>query len=147
MNYLDTRDLYKRQCELQEELEALQDVVEEARELITEETEGDDPDGVWATLHEAEDDLADWQSEYQEDLDELNNLENEVGREWMHGTTLIPESEFTEYAQDLAEDISGMPKDQPWPFSHIDWEAAADALKQDYSEAEYQGTTYLFRAS
>ena len=32
MSYLDTRDLYKRQCKLQEELEALEEAVAEAEE-------------------------------------------------------------------------------------------------------------------
>ena len=147
MNYLDTRDLYKRQCELQEELEALKDDVEEARELITEELEDEDPEIV-ERVEEAEKALSEWQAEYQEELDGLNTLESEIGREWMHGETLIPEDDFEEYAEDTAADMYGSQiTDAAWPFSHIDWEAAADDLKQDYSEAEYQGTTYLFRAS
>jgi len=32
MNIIDTRDLYKRQCELQSELESLQDAVSDAQE-------------------------------------------------------------------------------------------------------------------
>ena len=32
------------------------------------------------------------------------------------------------------------------PFDCIDWEKAADALRQDYSSIDYQGTTYLFRS-
>ena len=146
MNYLDTRDLYERQCELQEELEALQEAIEDAREDITEETETEDPDGVWKTLQEAESELADWQSEYQEELDELNALESEVGREWMYGTTLIPEDEFVEYTEQFADDIGAIDsKNASWIV--IDWEATADGLKMDYSSCEYQGTTYLFRAS
>jgi len=144
MNIIDTRDLYKRQCELQSELESLQDAIEEAREDLTEETESDTD--IQQAIAEAQEALVDWQSEYQEELDELNNLESEVGREWMHGETLISEDDFEEYAQELAEDISGMPRNQPWPFNCIDWEQAANELKKDYSSCEYQGNTYLFRS-
>lgn len=141
--YLDTRDLYKRQCELQEELDALVEAVEEAPEmhlrLDTEESE---------ELHrEARDDHAKWVDEYQEELDELNRLENEVGDEWLHGCTLIPEDDFKDYAMDLAEDIHGAAiKNADWPFSCIDWQQAADDLQADYSSVDYEGETYWFRS-
>ena len=57
---------------------------------------------------------------------------------------MIRESHWKEYAQELAEDIGGMPKDLPsWVV--IDWEATADNLKADYSEVDYDGITYLVR--
>jgi len=146
MNIIDTRDLYKQQCELQSELETLQDAVSEAQEALNECEDAEDREVLADSFNKAQDDLADWQSEYQEELDELNQLESEVGDEWMHGETLIDEDDFEEYAQDLAEDISGMPRDQPWPFNCIDWEQAANELRMDYSSCEYQGTTYLFRS-
>lgn len=144
MKYVDTRDLYKRQCELQEELEALESEIEELREDITEDTPADDE--VWADITKAKEELADWQSEYQEELDELNALEHEVGDNWMHGETLIPESEFKNYAMDLADDLHGSEvRNASWPFDCIDWDQAADGLRMDYSSCEYQGDTYLFR--
>ena len=54
--------------------------------------------------------------------------ENSAG-DWEHGATLIREDYFETYAQELAEDIGAVPKDLSWPACHIDWEAAADALK------------------
>jgi len=146
MNIVDTRDLYKRQCEFQEELETIQDAVSEAQEALNECEDADDQEALADTLNEATAELEDWQSEYQEELDELNALESEVGDEWMHGATMIDVDDFEEYAQEIAEDVSGMPRDQPWPFNCIDWEAAANELKMDYSSCEYQGTTYLFRS-
>lgn len=144
MNYLDTRDLYKRQCELQEELEGLENKIEELREDITDETPHDAE--VWLDIAKAKNELADWKEEYQEELDELNALENEIGREWMHGETLIPEDAFKDYAMDLADDLHGSAvRDAAWPFSCIDWDQAADYLCMDYSSCEYQGVTYLFR--
>ena len=149
MNIIDTRDLYKRQCELQEELETLQDDIDTAiAEVSEEQAKGTGYDPELATAAEdAEAALSDWQSEYQEELNDLNTLESEVGREWMHGETLIPADDFIEYVRDLAEDLHGTAiRDAAWPFDHIDWEAAADDLESDYSSCEYQGTTYLFRS-
>jgi antirestriction protein len=146
MNYLDTRDLYKRQCELAEEKDALKDDVAAAQEALDECTDEDAQEDLADDLNAATVALEDWEEEYQEELDELNNLESEVGREWMHGETLIPEDEFVDYTQDLAEDIGATAGDaSAWLV--IDWEATADGLKMDYSSCEYQGTTYLFRAS
>jgi len=148
MNIIDTRDLFKRQCELQSELESLQDDINTAiAEVSEEQAKGADYDPELDTaVEDAEAALSDWQSEYQEELDELNALESEVGGEWMHGETLIDEDDFEEYAQELAEDVGNMPCDQPWPFNCIDWEQAANELRMDYSSCDYQGNTYLFRS-
>jgi len=108
---------------------------------------GPDAQGFSYEHQEAEKALSDWQSEYQEELDELNALESEVGREWMHGESLIPADGFADYARDLAEDLHGNAiRDAAWPFDYIDWEAAVDDLESDYSTCEYQGKTYLFRS-
>ena len=145
MNIIDTRDLYKRQQELQSELETLQDAVSEAQEALNECEDAEDREVLADSFNKAQDDLADWQSEYQEELDELNDLESEVGDNFMHGETLIDEDDFVEYVQDLAEDMGATAgDDHSWLV--IDWEATADNVKMDYSSCEYQGTTYLFRS-
>jgi len=59
--------------------------------------------------------------------------------------TFIRDSYFTEYAEELAEDIGAISKDSPWPACHIDWEAAASALQQDYTSGEFDGVTYWAR--
>ena len=58
---------------------------------------------------------------------------------------MIPESEFEDYARELAEEIGGM-DDAKWPFTCIDWEKAADELKQAYTPVSYQGEDYFVRA-
>lgn len=65
--------------------------------------------------------------------------------DWKYGATLIRDSYFTEYAQELAEDIGAIDRNAKWPLQHIDWEAAADELKQDYTSVEFDGTTYWVR--
>jgi hypothetical protein len=63
--------------------------------------------------------------------------------DWIHGETLIRYDYFRDYAQDLAESISVLPT--TWPLNCIDWEKAANELRQDYSEADFDGITYYFR--
>jgi len=58
---------------------------------------------------------------------------------------LVRESYFEDYARELAEDIGAINKDATWPNNHIDWEAAAEELSQDYSNVEFDGVEYLFR--
>lgn len=65
--------------------------------------------------------------------------------DWHHGVALIADSYFEQYAQELAEDIGAINRDATWPACHIDWEAAANALKQDYTAVEYGSTTYWVR--
>ena len=149
MKYLDTRDLQKLQEELQEEKDALETNVEEAEEnyadLLNAETcdiEDGAQEAAKQSLEVARTALVEWVEENQEELDELNNLENAVGSEWAYGETLIPAQEFVEYCQELCEDIGGKVPD----YIVVDWEATAENLKADYSEVDYQGTTYLFRS-
>ena len=131
MPYLDTRDLEKRREELQDELDSLEEALNDAIEAHE--------DGAEELLE-----LQEWKEENQEELDELTSLSEEIS-EWQDGATLIPGDEFTEYCQELLEDIGDLPKDMPW-YIVIDWEATADNLKADYTEVEYQGTTYLVRS-
>ena len=84
--------------------------------------------------------------EWKEINDFVEEFEGDVDR---GGETLIRESYFVEYAQDLAGDVCDdfSKRSQQWPFSHIDWEAAAKELKQDYSSAEFDGVTYYYRST
>jgi len=65
--------------------------------------------------------------------------------DWEHGETLISDSYFTEYAQELAEDIGAVSSDASWPNGYIDWERAARDLRMDYTSAELAGVTYWGR--
>jgi hypothetical protein len=64
--------------------------------------------------------------------------------DWEYGETFIRDSYFVDYAQELAEDI-GVPEVDRWPTRHIDWEAAADELKGDYTSYDFDGVTYWAR--
>jgi predicted nuclease with TOPRIM domain len=138
---IDTRDLQERL----EELEAKRDAIDEAIEQ-RDETEADEtasPEAFEKAVEELEKLEADFDEDEQKELAELESLSEEIS-EWKDGATMIPESEFVEYCQELLEDIGDLPKDLPG-YIAIDWEKTADNLRADYSEVEYQGTTYLVR--
>ncbi len=62
------------------------------------------------------------------------------------GATLIRDSYFQDYAQELAEDIGAINKDATWPNTCIDWEQAARELQYDYSTVEWDDITYWVRS-
>lgn len=66
--------------------------------------------------------------------------------DWKYGETLIRDSYFKEYAQQLAEDIGAIDRNAAWPMCCIDWDQAAEELKQDYTSVDYDGVTYWIRS-
>lgn len=130
---IDSRDVIARI----EELEAERDAFDEAQaERATE--NGDETGAAWADVYEAEAD----------ELKALKALAEEAegySSDWRHGETLIRDSYFVEYAEQLAEDIGAIGRDASWPLSHIDWDAAADELKQAYTSVDFDGVTYWIR--
>ena len=65
--------------------------------------------------------------------------------DWQHGETLIRDSYFEQYAQELAEDIGAIQPNLSWPYTCIDWKLAARDLQFDYSALEFDGVTYWAR--
>ena len=141
MYILDTRVLNKRLNELEDEREDLEDAITILKDQAKD-CDADLDDDYSDLIADAIEALQEWDDEYKEELDELYTMRDEIS-EWQHGETLIAEEDFVEYAEQLADDLYGVK--HHWPFNHIDWDAAADALKADYSTVDYQGTTYLYR--
>ena len=65
--------------------------------------------------------------------------------DWKYGAILVRDSYFVEFAKNEATECGLISDDASWPHNHIDWEAAADALKMDYSSVEFDGETYWTR--
>ncbi len=82
-----------------------------------------------------------------EELQKLKALKEAVGDDenWEFGITFIAESYFEDYAREFAEDIGAIKKDGEWPTNCIDWESAANELKIDFSEVDFDGETYYYR--
>ena len=157
---IDSRDVIERLEELESEREDLQTAIDEAREAYDEAKEEDEKaqsdeegttmsehnlDQVEITMDEATESLADW-----DNADEYKHLKAlaeqcEGYGDWRYGETLIRDSYFETYAQQLADD-SGAIKDNSWPCNCIDWEQAASELQSDYTSVEFDGTTYWMRS-
>lgn len=145
---IDSRDVIARIEALEEEREAAVDTVREAVE------NADLPDAdVDETLAWREESIetagAEWDRTYEgQELAALKALADEAegyAADWRHGETLIRDSYFEQYARELAEDIGAIKGNEAWPLSYIDWSAAADALKQDYTSVDFDGVTYWIR--
>ena len=59
--------------------------------------------------------------------------------------TLIRDSHFRDYAEELADDCGLVPRDAAWPLTCIDWDQAARELRYDYSVVDIDGATYWTR--
>jgi hypothetical protein len=124
---LDVRDIIARVEELEDERDAIDE---------------DDADA-----------LAEWKTENDEELDELTELLSDLkgygGDEQWRGDwypgTLIRDSHFRDYAEELADDIGAVDSNASWPMTCIDWDQAARELRQDYSAVEYGSVTYWYR--
>lgn len=66
--------------------------------------------------------------------------------EWDDGATLIRDSHFVTYAQELADDIGALHSNLQWPFTCIDWDQAARELQMDYTSVDFDGVTYWVRS-
>jgi antirestriction protein len=132
------------------------DLLAELRDLLEDSFYDYDNDPADAHREEGYEDLAGvWDALTPEDrervqairglLDELpeSTVDSATGNSW--GSTLIHENYFEQHARELADDIGAIDRNATWPTQYIDWSAAADALKVDYSEIEWEGETYYVR--
>jgi DNA repair exonuclease SbcCD ATPase subunit len=148
---IDSRDVIARIEELEGERADLQSTLDEASEALS---ENDGTDGVVTeeledAVEEAKQDLTDWDDDNGDELKALKALADEAAGyapDWKYGETLIRDSYFQEYAQQLAADIGAINKDASWPNTCIDWEQAARELQQDYTSVEFDGVTYWVRS-
>jgi len=151
MNIIDTRDLHDRLEELkdkQDEIQNKKDEIKEAEDIpykvISPEAAKEYEEELEDLVKELEELESDFGADEQEELAELEAMESEIP-EWQYGETLIPERDWVEYCEELCKDIGYISNDFPW-WTGIDWDKTAANMRQDYSEIEYQGTTYLYRS-
>ena len=138
--YLDTRDLQEQIDNLELEIEDLNEYLEDLDkdlgmcgsdfELLT----------VQDEIEKGKEQLQDLRDELQPLLD----LKAEDIPDWDYGATLIPESDWEEYVEDLVKDCGYISNDVPW-WIVIDWSATADNVAADYSTVDYDGDTYYYR--
>lgn len=148
---IDSRDVIARIDELQDERESLVETLEDAKEAVAEvffqDQDGEPTSAMRAAVTDAQAALAAWDADNLEELKALQALADEAegyADDWQHGVTLIRDSYFTDYAQELCEDIGDVPKDLPH-YIEIDWNATARNIQADYTSVEFDGVTYWVR--
>ena len=150
---IDSREVIARIEELESERDGLQTNMAEACMGAEQLRAGDDADT--SEVEEAEvcaqsarDALRAWDEGSGGELHVLKALADEGERlaDWAHGETLVRDSHFQTYAQELADDLGLIPSDAGWPSTCIDWEQAARELKMDYTSVEFDGVTYWGRS-
>lgn len=94
-----------------------------------------------------EEEIESWKEDFEDELkeiEEIDDVENELGSEFEYGVTLVDVDDWEEYVEELLEEVGYIPKDFP-SWIEIDWEATANNVRQDYREVDYQGNSYLGR--
>jgi uncharacterized small protein (DUF1192 family) len=145
---LDSRDIEERINHLEGEIERID---EESREQweksVIASNDGNGPAYPYANFDNVDEFVKHVieNSDERLELKKLTDFRDEVGSgEWPYGLTFINADSFTEYAEQFAEDIGAINRDAAWPLNHINWEAAASDLKQDYSEVEIDGNSFYY---
>lgn len=125
---IDIRGIIARVEELREEREAF-----------------DDSESSGVEWHKVEIDNAEELTALESILEDLagNGGDEQWEGDW-YPVTLIRDSYFQDYAQELAEDC-GFISSNEWPARCIDWEQAARELQMDYTSTEIDGVTYWYR--
>jgi len=91
-------------------------------------------------------------------MNELLHLERlaiegaDYSSDWEYGAQLIKDDYFTSYIKQLIKDCYEMPeglKSGQWPYHHMkmDYEAAAEEAKQDYTTVSFDGVNYWIRSA
>ena len=142
---IDSRDVIARIEELESERASLESDRDDAEEE-EESASGEKSDKNDATA--AREALEKWdESDEAAELKALQAFAKEAegyAEDWNYGATLIRESYFKDYAQELVSDIGDMPKNIP-DYIVIDWDATADNIRQDYTTVEFDGVDYYVR--
>jgi hypothetical protein len=91
-----------------------------------------------------------WAESFPDDAEELATLKalaeeaEGYAPDWKHGETLIRDSYFVEYVQELLEDCGDIPKNIPH-YVCIDLDATARNVRYDYTAVEFGDITYWIR--
>lgn len=141
MNTIDTRDLIQeRDTNKQTILDAFLDEFEQYVDMT------DSFEDIRFEEEELESFVEHWADELNQ-IREVDELEDEISSsEFDYGLQLIDSYDFTEYCQELLEDIGDLPRDLPGYISNnIDWDGVAHDLSADYSYVDFRGTNFLYR--
>ena len=76
----------------------------------------------------------------------MKSLEEEAScsPDWAYGETLIHDSYFEDYAQELTEDCGMISENKHWPNNCIDWKKAADECTVTETQDNAEGIEYCW---
>jgi len=96
-------------------------------------------------VDEAQEDLNAFDDEDENGLSaaELTEILDEVGDALENEETLIPESEWVDYVEEMVKDCGYISDDLPW-WIKIDWEDTAENVAMDYSTVSINGEDYYY---
>jgi hypothetical protein len=80
----------------------------------------------------------------------LESLEKDLGNDLdayaRNESAMIADDSFEAYAEELADDLGAIDRNATWPLNHIDWQAAARDLQQDYTLVTFDGEDWWIRS-
>lgn len=131
---IDTRDIIARIEEMESLLEDMSEADREADKVSPTESVTDE-------YHDMHCELLDLKA-IMEEMKGYGGDEQWRG-DW-YPVTLIRESYFVDYVQEILEDCGEIPSNLPH-YIHIDWESTARDVKVDYSSVTIDDVEYLYR--
>ena len=139
---IDSRDVIARVEELEAEESELQQEIDEKEDQYTPEELTKNP----APVIVAKEALKEWrESEEGQELIALKVLAaqgEDYAPDWEYGALLIHEDYFETAMDEMLEDCGDIPRDLP---SYLTITVDYAALKQDYTELDFDGQTYYIR--
>ena len=146
------REIDQHEDEESDEIKDLEEAIRRIEAMQSDESEYGETVGKWHywITYDANGGL---EPEEHEELAALKALasEAESSPDWQYGETLIRDSYFTEYTEQLIDDcypeVSKALASSDWPMTclKMDYEQAARDLKVDYMPVEFNGSTYWIR--
>lgn len=130
---------YKDLIDLRDLADEWQDLIDKQEEALAD-GDGDTADVLDDEIQKFHDLCGQFHWMTLEGPDDLRQMGNS------YEPTLIADSYFEEYAEQLADEIGAIDRDAGWPLNFIDWGAAAEALKADYTTIYFDGDEYLIRS-
>lgn len=125
-------------------IERIAELEDEQNDLILAVEQAEGPDAI----NLAKSDLCMWNTEFEDELIMLKEFAEEAeqySEDWSHGVTLIKDSYFERYAEELADDIGAIDRRANWPLNCIDWKKASEELQYDYTCVTLDGNDYWVR--
>jgi len=134
---IDSRDVTVAADEYRNDIEFKEEEISDAQEELEAEDAVDEQVEISERLEQLQQEL----SELQEEAEDIFAFEQDCESYASGGSTLINESYFAEYVEELARECGDI-SENSWLYSYIDWDRAAEDCKMDYTTITFEGTDF-----